>query len=177
MNKEDKYLFLILIMLLIAVVSISVGTYAFFATDFNTKVTGTISTWNFKVNNETSTFANVPLDETLDVGKGVAPGSAGSFLLEIDGRGNAKNVTYTINFIKNSIPKSMVFYSDPDRTIPIDMDLGIIGTIKANETEVKDVRIYWKWPYGDENTIDDDTSLAGKELKLTITVEGKQELE
>jgi len=177
MKKDDKYLFFILIMLIIAVCIISVGTYAFFATDFNTKVTGSIATWNFKVNNETSVFEDIRLDETLDAGKGVAPGSAGSFLLSIDGRGNAKNVTYTINFIKNNVPKSMIFYSDSDRTIPIDMNLGIIGTIKANANEIKDVRIYWKWPYGDESTIGDDTSLAGKLIKLMITVEGKQELE
>jgi len=177
MNKEDKYLFLILIMLVVAILSISVGTYAFFATDFNTKVTGTIATWNFKVNNETSTFADIRLDETLDAGIGVEPGSAGSFLLSVDGRNNAKNVIYTIKFIKNNVPESMIFYSDEDRSIPIDMDIGIIGTIKANATEVKDVRIYWKWPYGDETSIDNDTSLAGQLIKLMITVEGKQELE
>lgn len=177
MKKEDKYLFFILIMLITAVISISVGTYAFFATDFNTKVTGSIATWNFKVNNETSIFEDIRLDETLDAGKGVAPGSAGSFLLSLDGRGNAKNVTYTIKFTKDNVPKSMIFYSDSDRTIPIDMDLGIIGTIEANETEIKDVRIYWKWPYGDETTVDNDTNIAGKIIKLSLTVEGKQELE
>lgn len=176
MNKEDKYLFLILIMLIVAVVSISVGTYAFFATRFNTKITGTMASWNFKVNDETSTFADIRLDETLDAGVGVVPGSAGSFLLSIDGTNNVKNVTYTINFIKNNVPKSMIFYSDEDRTIPIDMDLGVIGTIKANETEIRNVRIYWKWPYGNEDSIVDDTYFSGQLIKLLITVEGKQEL-
>ncbi len=145
------------------------GTMAKYVTDVKGDGTATVAKWSFKANGQDATMTAVDLASTAygninnDGGNKIAPGTEGSFDIEIDASGSEVAVDYAITFsnLQNK-PDNLTFYSDADGTKKIDSlenckDLN--GTIElADVSKTVTKTVYWKWPYGTSDKVDDNTA-------------------
>lgn len=81
------------------------GTMARYVTEVTGSATATVAAWSFKANNSDSTFTPIDLGDTTnrtsydgttlkeDV---IAPGTSGSFTIEIDGSGSDVGIQYDV---------------------------------------------------------------------------------
>lgn len=170
------------------------GTMAKYVTDVTGTGSATVAKWSFKATNGTDTTANVDLASTAYgnvAEKKIAPGTEGSFDIEIDASGSEVAVDYTIAFsnLQNK-PDNLKFYADKEGKTEI-LDLGnykgLNGTITLDKVNTKVTKtVYWKWPYetgsGDAIKAADvvDTTAGAKEtdgdrkVSFDIKVTGTQ---
>lgn len=156
---------------------------------YTSAVTGTGSAyaakWEvaFKADsNKTSATTERTTDFTLDALKDtrtsstdlvsdgkIAPGSTGSFAVEIDGKNTEVAYDYAITLNKtglNGIP--IKFYSDSAMTTEI--TAAITGSVKpADATKKKTQVIYWKWDTPIANGDTADTTIGSKSTKTDRT--------
>lgn len=153
------------------------GTMAKYATEVTGTGSATVAKWSFKVNGETATMATVDLANTNYSNvksKTIAPGTKGSFDIELDASGSEVAVDYTIAFKNLSgKPDGLKFYSDAARKTEISLSTGLTGTIALSDVNTKLTKtIYWEWPYGADNT---DIAQTGSTMKFDIAVTGAQQ--
>lgn len=186
--KKNKKLLMIAILLLLIVL---VGTWAF--SKYTTTLTGTgtasVAKWSFKVNGSaTETIANLDLkDTTLNnkvVDGKIAPGTDGSFAVEIDASGSEVAVDYTIELSGlTGMPTNLKFYTDSTFTteMPIsDGKCSTTGTIALAEVDTKVTKtIYWQWAYETTDIATNDpidtTDSALPDTTFTVKVVGVQQ--
>lgn len=167
------------------------GTLAKYTTTVTGTATATVAKWVFNAYDATDNTKqfNVKLTDTALNGKvtagKIAPGTDGSFTIEIDATDSEVALDYIIAF-SNIInkPKNLSFYSDEAFNTKIEnlVDYsGLNGSIGNDEKDKKtDTKtIYWKWPYeGNDGANDSDDTSSGKtagEMTFTITVTGTQQ--
>ena len=153
---------------------------AFKADSNNTSAT-TVKTTNFTLDalKDTRTSST---DLVAD-GK-IAPGSTGSFAVEIDGKNTEVAYEYAITLDKtglNGIP--IKFYSDSAMTTEI--TTAITGSVKPSDADAAKKKaqvIYWKWDTpavsGDsaDTAIGTKTNDADRKASFTIKLEATQKL-
>lgn len=154
------------------------GTMAKYTTTVTGNGTATVAKWNFKVNNGTQNFT-VNLGDTLNYSnvatKTIAPGTEGSFDIELDATGSDTAVDYEIAFgnLTNK-PENLKFCSDQACGTVIDLTdpdkAKVSGNIGLSNKPVTKT-IYWKWAYDGSDT----APITGNEkMSFTITVTGTQ---
>lgn len=187
---------IVVILLILAVIASSILCYYAYSKYTSTLTgngTATVAKWNFKVNGQTEQFTTINLAETIDrsnnIAEGrIAPGTSGSFDLELDGTGSEVAIDYTITMDLSEKPQNLIFYTDSNYTEPVTTSgttATINGYINLSEVSTPQAKtIYWNWPYqtgaGDSeiNANDKiDTQDAGKEISVSISVTGTQVLE
>lgn len=163
------------------------STLARYVTEVTGSATATVAKWSFKVNGQAEKFTidlgRTAYTDTTIADKVIAPGTSGSFKIEIDGSGSEVGIDYEIKLkaADTTFPDDMVFST---KAIT-DANLGenfskfietpVEGSIDYSAAMKKTVTIYWAWAF-DENDAKDnnDNGYAGKNWKIDITVTGKQ---
>ena len=198
-NKKQNLSFMLLVILLISVIlcisSFGIATWARYRSVTGSNVEAQIAKWSFKVNGEEEQFADIDLADTIDfthvTTDKIAPGTYGSFDLDIDARGSEVSLDYYINISVNEKPTNLKFYSDSGYTTPItisaDNKIYLDGEFLISNSPMQEVRtIYWKWDYRTESLPSTSvlqgyySSIEGLETLVSeydsATVQQKQEL-
>lgn len=177
-EKRRHAIIVAIILLLVGLLMIFIGTYAYFQTTFTGQLSGNIAVWNFRANNANSSFniTLVPTQTSTTANQTVAPGTSGSFsiVLNTTGSGLAADYTITFNNFVNK-PTNLKFYSDQAFTNEINItqaNYQMTGTVNANTTETK--TIYWNWPIGDASSTTSDNQFINKNVSFTVNVLGRQ---
>ena len=189
-KTKGKVLIVLGMLLIVLIASISA---VFTNSKYASKVTGEVSTsvahWNFEVTG-TDTFnardtlaglklAQVCTPETLVNGK-IAPGTSGSFTINVSTRGAEVGASYNIVFdnFSNNFPTNLKFYVDGTA---YNLSTGFTGVINANDTnnQTKTHTVTWEWPYetGDvtqNDPIDTANGINNKDVTFDITVTATQ---
>lgn len=170
------------------------GTMARYVTEVTGSATATVAAWSFKANNSDSTFTPIDLGDTTnrtsydgttlkeDV---IAPGTSGSFTIEIDGSGSDVGIQYDVAVKAASgttLPDDLLFSTEEITGSNLGSTLDKFniptGTIDYSSTSndmKKDITVFWAWGFGDADTkFSNDNDDAGKTWKLDITINGKQ---
>lgn len=186
-KKKKKSLVLIALLMLVGLTSGYVAsTYAkYTATLDNASGETTVAKWDFKKGTNYGVF-DISLPATVDattlVGERIAPGTSGTFTIDLDNSGSEVGVEYEITFATASgVPSNLVFKSG-DNTFTV-TGSKVVGKIPAGQT--KSVALNWEWPYettpespntqatedGEDNT---NGTAASRAMTLTAVVTGKQ---
>ncbi len=171
------------------------GTMARYVTEVTGDASANVAAWIFKANSSTgSSFNSIDMGATANrdtytkttVKEGViAPGTKGSFKIEIDGTGSDVGVDYTVKIAKadsgNTLPSDLKFTTDNTNTgTQLEYTLGqdLSGTINydsAANAMKKTITVNWEWPFDESDTkSSNDNTFADKDWSLDITVTGKQ---
>lgn len=159
------------------------GTLAKYTTTVTGTGTATVAKWSFKANDQTATFNNVSLSDTVhteNIKAGtIAPGTDGSFDIKIDGSGSEVGIAYKIVLGDlDNLPVNIKFYQDEAHSTEYTeiATTGITGEIEQASVSTPVTKtIYWNWPIGDADTNDTTTGMTGAGDKtFTITVTGTQ---
>lgn len=171
--KEKKIILFVLLGMFLSLIGIGGASYSLYKSSPRGKTTGAIANWNFMVNGSKDTFSINLAANAVNTSNGkLAPGSYGSFDINLDASSTDTDVNYVITF-NNLVgkPTNMRFYSDPNYVTELDLENAKIdGVIKQSDNMVKTVTIYWKWTYeGAEDNLYQD-----KVLSFNINVVGSQ---
>lgn len=159
LKKKTK---IVLIVIAIAVILVSfIGGQAY--AKYMSKVTGNgvgeIAQWRFKVNENEEKMQTISLNSTIynfTLANGrIAPGTAGSFEINIDGSGSGVAIFYTVNFQNETEkPKNLKFKYDGKEFESIELlNHWIVGTIHGDtDAQQRSFIIEWEWPYETGNT-------------------------
>ena len=183
-KKKKKSLVLISLLMLVGLTSGYVAsTYAkYTATLDNASGETTVAKWDFKKGTNYGKF-KISLPATVDattlVDDRIAPGTSGTFTIDLDNSGSEVGVEYEITFATASgIPSNLVFKSGTD-TFTV-TGSKVVGKIPAGQT--KSVELNWEWLYeqttgtlADEDAEDNaNGTAASSAMTLTAVVTGKQ---
>lgn len=164
------------------------STLARYVTEVTGSATATVAKWSFKVNGQAEKFTidlgRTAYTDTTIADKVIAPGTSGSFKIEIDGSGSEVGIDYEIKLkaaADTTFPDDMVFST---KAIT-DANLGenfskfietpVEGSIDYSAAMKETVTIYWAWDFGKNDTATaNDNDYAGKSWEIGITVTGKQ---
>ena len=169
-NKSAVIVFVLL--LLVAVTAMMVAsTYAKYTAEVNGTGTVTVAKWAFTTDNPAANLnATVEFLDTVDptslVNGKVAPGTRGSFKINISNATSEVGAEVTLKFgTITGLPTNMKLYKDAACTIEVPTT-GIVGKIAQGEN--LDFPIYWKWAY--ETTGGDAADTADGEAASTISI-------
>ena len=159
-KKKSNGWFILLVLFLISVIlcisSFGIATWARYRSVTGSNVEAQIAKWSFKVNGEEEQFADINLADTIAFehveSSTIAPGTYGSFDLDIDGRGSEVSLDYYVDMVVAQKPTNMKFYSDSNYTQAIEIAVGnkmyLEGDLLLSENPMRETRtIYWKWDY------------------------------
>ena len=164
--------------------------YAKYKTTLTGNGTATVAKWSFKVNGQTQTIPDIDLATTMKENNNVvegklAPGTEGSFDLNLDATGSEVAIDYNIKLIVTEKPTNLRFYTDSSYTKEITSTDGVMnvsGVMSLEEIKtIQTKTIYWKWAYQTGTATNDivandkiDTADSKKSVTMTITVTGTQ---
>ena len=91
--------------------------YAKYKTTLTGNGTATVAKWSFKVNGQTQTIPDIDLATKMKKVNNVAenklaPGTEGSFELNLDATGSEVAIDYNIKLIVTEKPTNLRFYTD-----------------------------------------------------------------
>ena len=191
MNKKFKIAIILIVAILLATLAISIA-YSKYFTEVSGTGSITVAKWNFTVNGSSDTIGTIILGNTTDdnsnVADGViAPGTSGSFAIELDITGTEVALDYTIEFenLEGDLPDNLKFYEDESYLTEIEnLEDGFSGSFGVDDEKTKTITVYWVWEY--ETGSDDDTITSNDELdtaagenasniKFDIVVTGTQQ--
>lgn len=148
-----------------------------------------VAKWSFKVNEQTEEFATIKLADTYDAStltKGkIAPGTSGSFDINIDATGAEVGVKYVVNFEdETNKPINLIFKSGNKSASTIEeLEEVLTGTINADDTnKTRTLTVEWEWPYetktgngvAQNDEIDTAEGLNALEYTFNVKVTGTQ---
>lgn len=154
-KMSKKTILIAILILLIGIIAIlGGGSFSKYVAQVEGSGVMQVAKWAFSVNGQTKTITNIDLMKTYDAktltNKRIAPGTSGSFNIEIDATGSEVGVDYDVAFAESkNAPKNLVF-SCGNITSNSLVSLGesISGTINADDEEkTKTITINWEWPY------------------------------
>ena len=182
--KNKKSLIVIALLILVGITSGYVAsTYAKYTSQITgNNGTATVAKLAFDTDNA-STSLTVALDKTYNastlVANKIAPGTEGSFNIQVSNANTEVGVNYTIalNSITN-LPTNMKFYATRSGTSgaytysdEITPGTGTItGTLAPNAAATTKT-VYWKWAYETTDGDAADTTAGGNANTLTIGVD------
>ena len=177
---KKKSLMLIVLLMLVGLTSGYVAsTYAkYVKTLDNVSATATVAKWDFKKGTNYGVF-DITLPATVDastlVADKIAPGTSGTFTIDLDNSGSDVGVEYEITFTGvSNIPSNLVL-KNGGTAITIANGAKITGTIPAAQTD--SLELTWEWPYYTNATDDAEDTTDGEAaatMTLTATVNGHQ---
>ena len=130
--------------------------YAKYKTTLTGNGTATVAKWSFKVNGQTQTIPDIDLATTMKENNNVvegklAPGTEGSFDLNLDATGSEVAIDYNIKLAVTEKPSNLRFYTDSSYTKEIastDGVMNVSGVLSLEEVKtIQTKTIYWKWAY------------------------------
>ena len=176
MKGNKKSLLVVALLLLVGVTSAYVAySYAkYTSTITGNQGTVTVAKWAFATDNTAQTFT-IALDPTVDattlVANKIAPGTTGSFNVELKNTNTEVGVDFTIDFAAvTGIPTNLKFYKNSARTTEIVLGTNsLTGQIVPGGTIT--VPVYWGWAYEtDAVATNDPLDTADGEAARTLTV-------
>lgn len=186
-KKQRKSILLIVLLLLVGLTTGYVAsTYAKYTSEITGKEgTAVIAKWNFDEENKDITM-NIDFAKTYDpttlVADRIAPGTEGSFAIQLTNETTETGVDYTMFFGEAiGVPTNLKFYTDADYKTELDItSQTITGTLDAGDATGETITLYWKWAYETTNGDSADTTNGktggsdGTKLTLPITITGVQ---
>ncbi len=189
-KTRNKPVIILLALLLITAIVFSMYAYAKYKTTLKGNGTAQVAKWSFKVNGQTQTIPDIDLATTMKKVNNVAenkiaPGTEGSFDLNLDATGSEVAIDYNIKLAVTEKPTNLRFYTDSSYTKEIastDGVMNVSGVMSLEEIKtVQTKTIYWKWAYQTGTATNDivandkiDTADSKKSVTMTITVTGTQ---
>ena len=189
-KTRNKPVIILLALLLITEIVFSMYAYAKYKTTLKWNGTATVAKWSFKVNGQTQTIPDIDLATTMKENNNVvegklAPGTEGSFDLNLDATGSEVAIDYNIKLAVTEKPSNLRFYTDSSYTKEIastDGVMNVSGVMSLEEIKtIQTKTIYWKWAYQTGTATNDivandkiDTADSKKSVTMTITVTGTQ---
>ena len=187
-KTRNKPVIILLALLLITAIVFSMYAYAKYKTTLTGNGTATVAKWSFKVNGQTQTIPDIDLATTMKENNNVvegklAPGTEGSFDLNLDATGSEVAIDYNIKLAVTEKPSNLRFYTDSSYTKEIastDGVMNVSGVMSLEEIKtIQTKTIYWKWAYQTGTATNDivandkiDTADSKKSVTMTITVTG-----
>lgn len=178
-RKTNRKGFLaLLLLLLVGVTSYYVsGTYAKYVGQVEGQGSATVAKWAFEAEHEDVDFT-VNLAKTYDastlVGGKIAPGTQGSFDIELTNTQSEVGYNYVITLGDvDKVPTNLVFTDAEGNTLTPGTGT-IEGTIAVGGS--KTVTVSWAWAYETENGDDEDTAdgIAAETLTIPVTINATQ---
>ena len=189
-QTNTKPIVILLALLLITAIVFSMYAYAKYKTTLKGNGTAQVAKWSFKVNGQTQTIPDIDLATTMKKVNNVAenklaPGTEGSFDLNLDATGSEVAINYNIKLVVTEKPTNLRFYTDSSYTKEIastDGVMNVSGVMSLEEVKtIQTKTIYWKWAYQTGTAANDivandkiDTADSKKSVTMTITVTGTQ---
>ena len=190
MKRHKRSIILLVLLLVVAISVFYIGlTYSKYTAEVEGEGTATVAKWAFEGDNQ-DVELTINLAETYDastlVADRIAPGTSGSFKLELSNKNSEVGVDFTVKLgTVTNAPTNLKFYKDSSYTTELAQGTGTItGHIIAKDTNKVEVPIYWKWNYetmsGDPasstagDTADTSDGEAGAELTVPVTITGVQ---
>ena len=160
MNKR-KILLILLVM--VSLLSITIGTVAYYRYGINGSINGTTGNYTFNVSSESTTT------KEINLGSNLKPFDKGSFNLTVNLNDTDSDVYYKLMIEKTNLPKGFKFLAQDDNISPFST---YSKYFNASDTKTDTVTIYWYW---DGNVDDeDDNSFIGKTISANIVINSKQ---
>ncbi len=182
MKNNKKSLTIVVLLLLVALTSGYVAsTYAKYTeTLADATATAQVAKWDFKKGTNNGNLV-ISLPATIDASRltanMIAPGTGGSFNLDLDNSGSDVGVEFEITFTDlANVPSNLVFKQD-STTLAISGSK-ITGYIPAKGT--LSIPLAWEWPYETSGTLatEDGEDLAdgkaAEEMSITASIKGTQ---
>ena len=187
-QTNTKPIVVVLALLLVTAIAFSMYAYAKYKTTLTGNGTATVAKWSFKVNGQTQTIPDIDLATTMKKVNNVAenklaPGTEGSFDLNLDATGSEVAIDYNIKLAVTEKPTNLRFYTDSSYTKEIastDGVMNVSGVMSLEEVKtIQTKTIYWKWAYQTGDTdeakkandkIDTDDSKKSVTMTITVTV-------
>ena len=159
LKKKTKIVLIVIVIAVILVSFIGGQAYAKYMSKITGNGVGEIAQWRFKVNENEEKMQTISLNSTIynfTLANGrIAPGTAGSFEINIDGSGAGVAIFYTVNFQNDTEkPKNLKFKYDGKEFESIELlNHWIVGTIHGDtDAQQRSFIIEWEWPYETGNT-------------------------
>ena len=159
LKKKTKIVLIVIVIAVILVSFIGGQAYAKYMSKVTGNGVGEIAQWRYKVNENEETMQTISLNSTIynfTLANGrIAPGTAGSFEINIDGSGSGVAIFYTVNFQNETEkPKNLKFKYDGKEFESIELlNHWIVGTIHGDtDAQQRSFIIEWEWPYETGNT-------------------------
>ena len=159
LKKKTKIVLIVIVIAVILVSFIGGQAYAKYMSKVTGNGVGEIAQWRFKVNENEEKMQTISLNSTIynfTLANGrIAPGTAGSFEINIDGSGAGVAIFYTVNFQNETEkPKNLKFKYDGKEFESIELlNHWIVGTIHGDtDAQQRSFIIEWDWPYETGNT-------------------------
>ena len=156
MSKKKKVVAVAAILSAVIISFLGGQTFSKYVTEIKGSGSAEVAAWSFKVygdNEQTQTvrLASTVNDQTL-VNNKIAPGTKGSFVIKVDGRGSDVGIKYNFKLQNETQKPSNLLFTYSGITFRNLSELleAAGGTIDANADEnakVKQVVINWQWPY------------------------------
>ncbi len=188
--KKSKKKIILFILFIIALVLLGIfqgGSYSKYITQVNGKGVIEVAKWAFLVNGQTASITPLNLastykQETLAQNT-IAPGTSGSFDIEINATGSEVGINYDVKFTnETSKPQNLQFtYGEHTVNSVKELEQYLTGTIAANAQEkTKTMTITWNWPYETQGNIvtedkqDTDDGKLLEQYSFDIVITGTQ---
>ena len=159
LKKKTKIVLIVIVIAVILVSFIGGQAYAKYMSKITGNGVGKIAQWRFKVNENEEKMQTISLNSTIynfTLANGrIAPGTAGSFEINIDGSEAGVAIFYTVNFQNETEkPKNLKFKYDGKEFESIELlNHWIVGTIHGDtDAQQRSFIIEWEWPYETGNT-------------------------
>ena len=191
-KKNKKIIILAILLLLVTIISfVSGGSFSKYITQVEGSGVIRAAKWAFTVNGETASLNTINLFQTCDAntlidGK-IAPGTSGSFDIEIDATGSEVGIKYEVQVpAEGYIPENMYFsyngHTSHTLSELVPYLQGTIGALDEDKTVL--LTINWEWPYQPNSTNTEEIKASdakdtndGEHLERTridLVVIGKQ---
>ena len=176
MSKKKKVVAVAAILSAVIISFLGGQTFSKYVTEIKGSGSAEVAAWSFKVygdNEQTQTvrLASTVNDQTL-VNNKIAPGTKGSFVIKVDGRGSDVGIKYNFKLQNETQKPSNLLFTYSGITFRNLSELLEVagGTIDANADEnakVKQVVINWQWPYQTQTTSSEE-ELAENDREDTL---------
>lgn len=154
MSKKKKIIIIVSVLLAILLTFIGGKTFSKYLTQVKGEGVAEIASWDFKVNGKTDEVQTINLSSTFDnetlIGNKIAPGTKGSFNINLDATGSEVGINYKVTFDgETQKPTNLKFkYNDTSYNSIKELESALTGTINANDSEkTKTFTINWEWPF------------------------------
>lgn len=150
----------VILAILIVLLMTFIGGQAFakYVGEVKGKGSAEIANWSFKVNNSKEQIQTINLSSTANnaslTNNKLAPGTTGSFNINLDATDSDVGVKYEVIFKnESSKPQNLKFeYDNKTYNSIIELNDKITGTINANsDDKQKNITINWKWEFESGN--------------------------
>lgn len=187
MKKQNKVwgrVGMIALVLCLITTCLMAGTFAKYTSTYTGSATATVAKWSPEFKSGSTTVSDnftVAIEDTSLNSKvtdaKIAPGTDGSFAIEVAPNGTEVAFDYTITVDTahaEKIPTNLKFYSDAAFTTELSGSTNTVtGSVALGATSSSTSTIYWKWAYettsGDTADTADGTAAATMSVPITLT--------